>query len=87
MLPLIYRGMASKWGIEPSDEDAEGFRYSIRSWPPFPDTVEALKALGTQYGFVAVTNADAACGVRQPTHATRAAPGSPRCINVSRLLP
>jgi FMN phosphatase YigB (HAD superfamily) len=30
MLPLIYRSMASKWGIEPSDEDAEGFRDSIR---------------------------------------------------------
>jgi putative hydrolase of the HAD superfamily len=59
MLPLIYRGMASKWGIEPSDEDAEGFRDSIRSWPPFPDTVEALKELGTQYRLVAVTNADA----------------------------
>jgi putative hydrolase of the HAD superfamily len=59
MLPLIYRGMASKWGIEPSDEAAERFRDSIRSWPPFPDTVEALKELGTQYRLVAVTNADA----------------------------
>ncbi len=59
MLPLIYRGMTSKWGVEPRDEDAEGFRDSIRSWPPFPDTVEALKELGTRYRLVAVTNADA----------------------------
>jgi len=59
MLPLIYRDMASGWGIEFSEEDAEGFRDSIRSWPPFPDTVEALRELGSRYRLVAVTNADA----------------------------
>jgi putative hydrolase of the HAD superfamily len=58
MLPLIYRGMASEWGMEPRDEEAEGFRDSIRSWPPFPDTIEALKELGGRYRLVAVTNAD-----------------------------
>ena len=59
MLPLIYRDMAFSWGIEFSDEDAESFRDSIRSWPPFPDTVETLEELGGRYRLVAVTNADA----------------------------
>ena len=59
MLPLIYRDMASGWGIGPCDEDAESFRHSIQSWPPFPDTVGALEELGTRYRLVAVTNADA----------------------------
>lgn len=59
MLPLIYGGMARRWGMEPRDEEAVGFRDSIRSWPPFPDTVEALEELGTHYRLVAVTNADA----------------------------
>jgi putative hydrolase of the HAD superfamily len=59
MLPLISRDMASGWGFGFRDEDAEGFRDSIRSWPPFPDTVEALEELGTRYRLVAVTNADA----------------------------
>jgi putative hydrolase of the HAD superfamily len=59
MLPLIYRGMTSKWGIEPREEVAQEFGDSIRSWPPFPDTVEALKEIGTRYRLVAVTNADA----------------------------
>ena len=59
MLPLIYHDMASGWGVGFSDEDAESFRDSIRSWPPFPDTVEALEALGRWYRLVAVTNADA----------------------------
>ena len=58
MLPLIYRDMASGWGIGPRDEDAESFRDSIRSWPPFPDTVGALEELGTWYRLVAVTNTD-----------------------------
>lgn len=59
MLPLIYRDMAFSWGIEFREEDEESFRDSIRSWPPFPDTVEALEELGTRYRLVAVTNADA----------------------------
>lgn len=59
MLPLIYRDMAFSWGIEFRDEDAESFRDSIRSWPPFPDTVGALEELGSRYRLVAVTNADA----------------------------
>ena len=59
MLPFIYRDMASGWGVGFRDEDAESFRDSIRSWPPFPDTVEALEELGTRYRLVAVTNADA----------------------------
>ena len=59
MLPLISRGMASGWGVRFSDTDTESFRDSIRSWPPFPDTVEALDELGRRYRLVAVTNADA----------------------------
>lgn len=59
MLPLIYRDMASGWGVRFCAEDGESFRDSIRSWPPFPDTVGALEELGTRYRLVAVTNADA----------------------------
>jgi putative hydrolase of the HAD superfamily len=59
MLPLISRDMASGWGVGFRDEDAESFRDSIRSWPPFPDTVESLEELGRRYRLVAVTNADA----------------------------
>lgn len=59
MLPLIYRDMAFRWGIGFRDEDAESFRDSIRSWPPFSDTVEALEELGRRYRLMAVTNADA----------------------------
>ena len=59
MLPLIYGDMARQWGLGSSDEDAESFKDSIRSWPPFADTVRALDELGGRYRLVAVTNADA----------------------------
>ena len=58
MLPLIYREVAAGWGVWPRDEDAEAFRDSVRSWPPFPDTVGALEELSARYRLVAVTNAD-----------------------------
>ncbi|MFQ5760642.1 MAG: HAD-IA family hydrolase, partial [Acidiferrobacterales bacterium] len=58
MLPLIYRDMARAWGLQARDDDAQTFMDSIRFWPPFPDTVDALKELGTKYRLVAVTNAD-----------------------------
>ena len=59
MLPLISRDMASGWGVGFRDEEAQSFGDSIRSWPPFPDTVEALEELGRRYRLVAVTNTDA----------------------------
>jgi putative hydrolase of the HAD superfamily len=36
---------------------AEGFRDSIRDWPPFPDSREALQRLKRRYKLVAMTNA------------------------------
>ena len=59
MLPFIYRDIAFDWSIGFSNEDAESFRGSIRTWPPFPDSVEALEELRMRYRLVAVTNADA----------------------------
>ncbi|MBE9102601.1 HAD family hydrolase [Vacuolonema iberomarrocanum] len=59
MLPLIYRDMAALWKIDARESEAKDFRDSIQTWPAFPDTVAALKELGTHYKLVAVTNADA----------------------------
>jgi len=58
MLPAIYLDMAAMWNMEFLEEDAESFRESVRSWPPFPDSVEALRELKERYRLVAVTNAD-----------------------------
>lgn len=59
MLPMIYRDMMLRWGLEPSDKEASGFRNSIQNWPAFADTIAALNELKSRYRLVAVTNADA----------------------------
>src|SRR3954451_624190 len=50
-------------GLDDSTEHADRtgpspLRRSIASWPAFPDSVDALRALGERFRLVAVTNAD-----------------------------
>jgi 2-haloalkanoic acid dehalogenase type II len=45
-------------GFEPEPREVRALADSLRHWEPFPDTVEALKALKERYGLAVVTNAD-----------------------------
>lgn len=56
-LVRCYGLMAPDLGLPAGTDKAEGFRDSIRDWPAFPDSVEALKRLGQRYRLVAMTNA------------------------------
>jgi putative hydrolase of the HAD superfamily len=56
-LVRVYGRMAPELGLPNSPEAAEGFRQSIKDWPAFPDSVEALRRLGGRYKLVAMTNA------------------------------
>lgn len=56
-LVRCYRLMAPDLALPTDAGKAEGFRDSIRDWPAFPDSVEALKRLGSRYKLVAMTNA------------------------------
>jgi putative hydrolase of the HAD superfamily len=58
MLPRIYEELAGRWGVEQREEAAVSFQRSIEEWPPFEDSVEALRLLGRSFRLVAVTNAD-----------------------------
>ncbi len=58
ILPVIYSDMLSRWGLKPKEKDGERFQLSVRQWPPFPDTVDALEELGRYFRLVAVTNSD-----------------------------
>ena len=55
-LVRVYREMAPRLGLPDSHSIAEGFRDSIREWPPFPDSVVALGRLKQRYKLVAMTN-------------------------------
>lgn len=59
MLPLIYGELATAWGLKGGEEAASDFQNSIAHWPAFPDSEDALRALGQHYRLVAMTNADA----------------------------
>ena len=56
MMAPIYREMAEVLGLSPAD--AEDFRLSIPHWPPFADSVAALKRLRKRFYLVAMTNSD-----------------------------
>lgn len=55
-LVRVYHEMAPALGLPDSQTLAEGLRDSIREWPAFPDSVEALRRLKRRYKLVAMTN-------------------------------
>lgn len=59
LLPIAYKEFATFISLpEPSDEEAQNFGSLIGSWPAFPDTVPALKALKKHYKLVIISNID-----------------------------
>ncbi|MFC1629230.1 haloacid dehalogenase type II [Gemmatimonadota bacterium] len=45
-------------GFEPAAEELEAFPDSIRHWPAFPDSTEALQVLASRYSLVILSNID-----------------------------
>src|SRR5215469_16251910 len=56
-LVRVYGDIARELGLPQRPGLAEGFRDSIKSWPAFPDSSEALRRLRRRYRLVAMTNA------------------------------
>lgn len=56
-LVRVYAAMAPDLGLPTDSKRGEGFRDSIKDWPAFPDSVEALQRLRARYRLVAMTNA------------------------------
>lgn len=54
----VHRQMARELGLEPDDHAAVEFAASIASWPPFPDTIEALKLLKKRFDLYILSNVD-----------------------------
>jgi putative hydrolase of the HAD superfamily len=53
----LYRVIAPQLGLPDDPAIANDFAQSARDWPPFGDSVAALKRLGARYKLVAMTNA------------------------------
>jgi 2-haloacid dehalogenase len=58
VLRAVMRRLGEAHGVTLSDQEAEALPASVGSWPPFPDTVEALRALKSRYRLVILSNID-----------------------------
>ncbi len=58
VLEDVARRFAAEFDHEIDGRAAERFAASVSQWPPFPDTVAALDALGTRYRLAIVSNVD-----------------------------
>lgn len=58
ILEGVARGIGRRLGFEASEQEARSLPESLKSWPPFPDTVAALGRLKTRYKLAIVSNTD-----------------------------
>jgi 2-haloacid dehalogenase len=50
--------LAAHYGFVPTPGERVAFPESLGTWPPFPDSVDALRRLSKKYTLVALTNCD-----------------------------
>jgi 2-haloacid dehalogenase len=58
LLALVYRRLAEKWNISVDWEECVRYGESIKDWPAFPDTADALQYLKQHYKLVILSNVD-----------------------------
>ncbi len=58
ILARVYEALARAWGVEGEEREALAFALSIAEWPPFPDTVAALRYLKGFYKLAILSNVD-----------------------------
>ncbi len=58
LLTDVFRSMAKKWQLKVSDEEAFSFGRSVKNWPAFGDSPDALNYLRKHYLMATVTNCD-----------------------------
>jgi 2-haloacid dehalogenase len=64
LLARVHGRVAAQFGIAPDPEAAEAFGASIKDWPAFPDSAEALAYLKQHYRLVILSNVDRASFAR-----------------------
>jgi putative hydrolase of the HAD superfamily len=58
LLTVVYRRLAEDWGVAVSAEECAAYGRSIKDWPAFPDSAEALQYLKQHYRLVILSNVD-----------------------------
>ena len=58
VLQSVVRAFADRFHFEASSAEIRSLHESVRAWPPFPDTVPALRELQKRYQLVVISNID-----------------------------
>ncbi|HXG52264.1 MAG TPA: haloacid dehalogenase type II [candidate division Zixibacteria bacterium] len=58
VLKNVLRGMGSRLGFAPDESELRRFSESVKDWPAFPDSADALHALGKKYKLAVISNID-----------------------------
>ncbi|PYX97691.1 MAG: haloacid dehalogenase type II [Acidobacteria bacterium] len=58
VLQSVVAGFGEQLGFKPSEEEIRSLPGSLPQWPPFPDTVAALKRLQPRYKLAVISNID-----------------------------
>lgn len=58
LLPVVYRRLAEEWGVPVTWEECQAYGLSVRQWPAFADSREALAYLRQHFKLVVLTNTD-----------------------------
>lgn len=58
LLAVVYRRLAEEWGVPVTWEECQAYGLSVRQWPAFADSRDALAYLKQHYRLVVLTNTD-----------------------------
>jgi 2-haloacid dehalogenase len=58
VLQSVVRGLGERLGFTPSETEVRSLPESLANWPPFPDTVAALRKLKSRYQLAILSNVD-----------------------------
>jgi len=58
LLAIVYKRLAEEWGVTSTWDKALAYGRSVRDWPAFADTPEALRYLKQHYKLVVLSNVD-----------------------------
>jgi 2-haloacid dehalogenase len=68
VLATVMDGFGARLGFAPATEERASLAASVGDWPPFPDTVEALRALARRFRLVILSNIDDDLFARSARH-------------------
>ncbi len=58
LLAVVYKRLAEQWGVAATWDEALAYGRSVRDWPAFDDTPEALRYLKQHFKLVVLSNVD-----------------------------